>query len=129
VAPPEYIARFALADLVLDTFPFNAGTTASDCLWAGAPILTRSGRSYISRMAGSLLTHVGLPDLITESLDEYEKRAVQIGRNPARAASYKRFLQEHGRSSRLFDIPGFVRELEDKLEALALQKRAGQPAQ
>lgn len=123
VAPPEYIARFALADLVLDTFPFNAGTTASDCLWAGAPILTRSGRSYISRMAGSLLTHVGLPDLITESLDEYEKRAVQIGRNPARAASYKRFLQEHGRESRLFDIPGFVRELEDKLEALALARR------
>lgn len=128
VTPAEYIARFALADLVLDTFPFNAGTTASDCLWAGAPILTRSGRSYISRMAGSLLTHVGLPDLITESLEEYEKRAVQIGRNPARAASYKRYLREHGRNSRLFDIPGFVRELEDKLEALALERRGQQPA-
>jgi predicted O-linked N-acetylglucosamine transferase (SPINDLY family) len=123
VTPAEYIARFALADLVLDTFPFNAGTTASDCLWAGAPILTRSGRSYISRMAGSLLTHVGLPDLITESLEEYEKRAVQIGRNPARAASYKRYLREHGRGSRLFDMPGFVRELEDKLETLALERR------
>lgn len=128
VTPAEYIARFALADLVLDTFPFNAGTTASDCLWAGAPILTRSGRSYISRMAGSLLTHVGLPDLITESLPEYEQRAVQIGRNPARAASYKRYLREHGRSSRLFDIPGFVRELEDKLETLALERRRRAPA-
>ncbi len=123
VAPPEYLARFALADLVLDTFPYNAGTTASDCLWAGAPILTLSGRSYISRMAGSLLTHVGLPDLVSYSLQEYEQRAVQIGQNPARAASYKRFLSEYGRSSTLFDVPGMVREFEGKLEALALEKR------
>lgn len=123
VAPPEYLARFALADLVLDTFPFNAGTTASDCLWMGTPILTCSGRSHISRMAGSLLTHAGLPDLVTHSLQEYEQRAVQIGQNPARVASYKRFLSEHGRTSLLFDIPGFVRELEDKLEALALPLR------
>lgn len=123
VAPPEYLARFKLADLVLDTFPFNAGTTASDCLWMGTPILTCSGRTHISRMAGSLLTHVGLPDLVTNSLQEYELRAVQIGQNPARVASYKRFLSEYGRSSLLFDIPGFVRELEDKLSALALPLR------
>lgn len=124
VAPPEYLARFALADLVLDTFPYNAGTTASDCLWMGTPMLTRSGRSYISRMAGSLLTHVGLPDLVTYSLSEYEQRAIQIGNNPARAQSYKRFLGEHGRQSRLFDIPGLVRDLESKLEAMALARRA-----
>lgn len=123
VAPPEYLARFQLADLVLDTFPFNAGTTASDCLWMGTPILTYSGRTHISRMAGSLLTHVGLPDLVTHSLQEYEQRAIQIGQNPARAASYKRFLSEYGRSSLLFDIPGFVRELEDKLLDLALPLR------
>lgn len=123
VAPPEYLARFALADLVLDTFPYNAGTTASDCLWMHTPILTWSGRSYISRMAGSLLTHVGLPDLVTESLAEYEQRAVQIGQNPARAASYRRFLTEHGHSSVLFDLPGMVRELETRLAALAQAKR------
>jgi predicted O-linked N-acetylglucosamine transferase (SPINDLY family) len=128
VAPAEYLARFRLADLVLDTFPFNAGTTASDCLWAGAPMLTLSGRAYISRMAGSLLTHVGLPDLVTHSLQEYEQRAVQIGQNPARAASYKRFLSEHGRASALFDLPGMVRELEGKLEALALDKRRASAA-
>ncbi|MBL8325146.1 MAG: acetylglucosamine transferase, partial [Rubrivivax sp.] len=64
VSPAEYLSRFTLADLVLDTFPFNAGTTASDALWMGVPILTLSGRTYISRMAGSLLTAVGLPDLI-----------------------------------------------------------------
>ncbi|HEY1089894.1 MAG TPA: acetylglucosamine transferase, partial [Burkholderiaceae bacterium] len=124
VNPPEYLARFAVADLVLDTYPYNAGTTASDCLWVGAPMLTFAGRSYISRMAGSLLTHVGLPDLVTYSLAEYEQRAVQIGLNPARAASYKRYLTEHGRNSVLFDVPGMVRELEDKLIVLAQAKRS-----
>jgi len=123
VAPPEYLARFALADLVLDTFPYNAGTTASDALWMGTPILTLSGRSYISRMAGSLLTAVGLPDLITESLADYERLAVAIGRSPARAASYKRYLAEHGRTSPLFDLPQLVRDIEVEFERLALACR------
>jgi len=126
VAPPDYLARFTLGDLFLDTFPYNAGTTANDCLWMGTPILTRSGRSYISRMAGSLLTAVGLPDLITTTLADYEARAVQIGRNPARAASYKRYLNEHGRASALFDIPRLVRDLELQFQTLALAERARQ---
>jgi len=129
VAPPDYLARFALADLVLDTFPYNAGTTASDCLWAGAPILTLSGRSYISRMCGSLLSAVGLPDLITETLADYERLAVQIGRHPARAASYKRYLAEQGRRSPLFDIPAIVRDLERQFAHLAAQARAGRALQ
>ena len=123
-APPsDYLARFTLADLFLDTFPYNAGTTASDCLWMGTPILTRSGRTYISRMAGSLLTAVGLPDLITTTLEDYEQRAVQIGNQPARAASYKRYLAEHGHSSPLFDIPATVRDIEREFERLALDAR------
>ena len=105
VPPAEYLARFTLADLMLDTFPFNAGTTASDALWMGTPIVTRAGRTYISRMAGSLLTAVGLPDLICDDLAEYEALAVNLGRNPARVASHKRYLAEHGRSSPLFDLP------------------------
>lgn len=122
--PADYLARFQLADLFLDTFPYNAGTTASDCLWMGTPILTRSGKTYISRMAGSLLSAVGLPDLITTTLEEYEQRAVQIGSQPARAASYKRYLAEHGRSSPLFDIPTVVRDIEHEFERLALDARA-----
>lgn len=122
--PAEYLARFQLADLFLDTFPYNAGTTASDCLWMGTPILTRSGKTYISRMAGSLLTAVGLPDLITTTIEEYEQRAVQIGNQPARAASYKRYLAEHGHSSPLFDIPAIVRDIEHEFERLALEARA-----
>ncbi|UUX97900.1 hypothetical protein [Aquabacterium sp. J223] len=78
-------------------------------------------------MAGSLLTHVGLPDLITESVGHYERLAVALGQHPARLASYKRYLAEQGRGSRLFDIPGFVRSLEDGFERLALQARAAHP--
>ena len=123
VAPPEYLARFQCADLVLDTFPFNAGTTASDALWMGTPIVTLSGRSYISRMAGSLLTAVGLPELATATLADYEKLAVLLGRQPARIASYKRYLAEHGRSSPLFDMPQLVRDIEAAFERLALAAR------
>lgn len=123
VAPADYLARFRQVDLFLDTFPYNAGTTASDALWMGTPILTRAGRTYISRMAASLLTHVGLPDLVTESLADYERLAVTLGRHPARIASYKRYLAEHGRSSPLFDMPGFVRDLETEFERLALEHR------
>jgi predicted O-linked N-acetylglucosamine transferase (SPINDLY family) len=79
VAPPDYLARFQLADLMLDTFPYNAGTTASDALWMGTPIVTRAGRTYISRMAGSLLTAVGLPDLITDTLADYEAAGPPAG--------------------------------------------------
>ena len=128
VAPPDYLARFQLADLVLDTFPYNAGTTASDCLWMGTPILTRSGRSYISRMAGSLLNAVGLPELATNSLQEYERMAIQIGRQPARALSYKRYLAEFGRTSPLFDMEALVRDMEQQFEQMALARRAQAPA-
>jgi len=124
VAPPEYLARFQLADVMLDTFPYNAGTTASDALWMGLPIVTYSGRTYISRMAGSLLTNVGLPDLVTYSLADYERLAVQLAHSPKSVASYKRYLAEHGRASRLFDVPGLVRDIESQFERLALEQRA-----
>ncbi len=123
VSPAEYMARFRLADLMLDTFPYNAGTTASDALWMGTPMITLAGRSYIARMAGSLLTAVGLPDLITDSLPAYEKLAITLGREPARTASYKRYLAEHGRSSPLFDVPRIVRDIEAEFERLALAER------
>ncbi len=128
VAPADYLARFPLADLVLDTFPYNAGTTASDALWMGTPILTRAGRTYISRMAGSLLHAVGLPDLVTDSLSEYERLAITLGCTPARVASCKRYLAEHARSSPLFDVPQIVRDIEAAFEDLALKARAARAA-
>ena len=123
VAPSEYLARFQLADLMLDTFPFNAGTTASDALWMGLPIVTRAGRTYISRMAGSLLHAVGLPDLVAHDLAAYEQLAISLGRTPARVASYKRYLAEEGRRSPLFDLPQLVRDIETEFERLALAAR------
>jgi predicted O-linked N-acetylglucosamine transferase (SPINDLY family) len=123
VSPAEYLARFQLIDLMLDTFPFNAGTTASDALWMGTPMVTRAGRTYISRMAGSLLNAIGLPDLVTENLADYEKLAVTLGRNPVRVQSIRRYLAEHGRSSPLFDLPQIVRDIESEFERLALAAR------
>jgi len=120
VAPPDYLARFQLADLFLDTFPYNAGTTANDVLWMGTPILTCSGKTFISRMAGSLLHNVGLPDLVTDSAQEYERKAIQLGRNPKMIASYKRYLAEHRLTSDLFDMPGFVRDLEAVYASVAV---------
>ncbi|MFK7965630.1 MAG: acetylglucosamine transferase [Burkholderiaceae bacterium] len=129
VSPAEYLARYALADLFLDTFPYNAGATASDLLWMGTPILTRSGRTYISRMAGSLLTAVGLPELITESLADYEKLAIALGRNPARAKAYKRYLLEAGHQSKLFDVPALVRDIEAGYQQLSDKWCQRQPDQ
>ena len=118
VAPADYLARFAAADLILDTFPYNAGTTANDVLFMGVPILTCSGRTFVSRMAGSLLHAVGLPDLVTDSPEAYERMAVTLGREPARVASHRRYLAEHRFQTPLFDTPGLVRDLEGQLEAL-----------
>lgn len=116
--PAEYMARLALPDLFLDTLPYNAGTTANDILWMGTPILTCSGKTYISRMCGSLLTAVGLPDLITFSLAEYECKAVQLGRNPKIIEIYKQYLLQHKSKANLFDVPQLVSELESSFSGL-----------
>src|SRR5439155_8750705 len=81
---PEYLARLGLADLFLDTLPYNAGATASDALWAGLPVLTCSGATYVGRMAGALLTAIGLPELITTSLEAYEAVALPLATEPGR---------------------------------------------
>lgn len=108
VAPADYLARYQLADLFLDTYPFNGGTTANDALWMGLPLLTCSGKTFASRMAGSLLTSLGLPELITGSLDEYEKRAIKLARDPANLRKIKARLDANRKSGATFDIPKFV---------------------
>ncbi|MES2128346.1 MAG: tetratricopeptide repeat protein [Pseudomonadota bacterium] len=116
VPPAQYLARFQIADLFLDTFPFGGGTTASDALWAGLPLLTYTGRTFSSRMAGSLLRAVDLPDLITYTLADYEDKAVELANDPARVAAMKKQLVENRLSCALFDTPRFVRDLEDAFE-------------
>ena len=88
----EYLARYRAADLFLDTLPYNAGTTASDVLWMGTPIVTLSGRSYISRMAGSLLHSIGLDELITDNHTDYENLVVELAQDRARLSSFRHRL-------------------------------------
>jgi len=115
VAPENYLARFRVVDLFLDTFPFNAGTTANDALWMGCPLLTLTGRSFASRMAGALLTAADLPELITYDLASYEAQAVALASDPARCRALRARLAEVRANGRLFDTPRFVRELERRL--------------
>jgi len=109
---PEYLARLAAADLFLDTCPYNAGATANDALWAGLPVLTCSGDSYVGRMAGSLLHAIGLPELVTDSLPEYEARALELAREPARLAELRQRLAGNRLRAPLFDMIRYTRDLE-----------------
>ena len=90
----EYREKLTLADLYLDTFPYNAGSTARDVLDAGLPMVTLSGRTMVSRMAGSLLTAAGLEELVTLSLDAYEDTAVELASRPERIAVVKAKIQQ-----------------------------------
>lgn len=121
VPPEEYLARFQLADLFLDTMPFNGGTTASDALWAGLPLLTCSGKTFASRMAGSLLKTIGLPELIATSLGEYEEKAVSFAGSAGGLMELRQRLDASRLASPLFDTPRFVRDLEDRLVSVALK--------
>jgi predicted O-linked N-acetylglucosamine transferase (SPINDLY family) len=113
-ANPDHLARYPLADLFLDTAPYGAHTTASDALWMGVPILTMSGRSFASRVCGSLVRSAGLPDLDCASPSEFVDRAVAIGRDRSIALAYRERLAAARDSSVLFDTP----LLASKLEAL-----------
>lgn len=118
VLPHDYLARYAVADLFLDTFPFNAGTTANDALWMGLPLLTYTGQSFASRMAGALLTAAKLPELITYNLQDYEEKAVALANQPAELSRIRTHLAQEKTAGVLFDTPRFVRNLEERLRAL-----------
>ena len=109
---PQHLARLALADLCLDTLPFNGGTTSSDALWAGVPVLTCAGSSFAARMSGSLLQAIGLPELVTRSLPEYEQLALQLARTPGRLTDARATLARNKHSFPLFDTDRFRRHLE-----------------
>jgi len=116
VPPADYLARYCVADLLLDTSPYNAGTTASDALWASLPVLTCPGRTFSSRMAGSLLNAVGLTELIVSDWLAYENKAVQLAIQPGELDIYRRRLQTSAKTSALFDTRRFVRNFESTLK-------------
>jgi predicted O-linked N-acetylglucosamine transferase (SPINDLY family) len=108
----EYFARFKIADLFLDTYPYNAGTTASDALWSGLPVLTLQGKSFASRIASSLLTAIGLPELIATSIEDYELLAIELGHNFQKISHLKSKLLKNKSSSELFNTNIFTRKIE-----------------
>jgi predicted O-linked N-acetylglucosamine transferase (SPINDLY family) len=112
VAVEDYLARYRALDLFLDTLPYNAGTTASDALWAGLPVLTCKGQSFPARYAASLLNAVGMPELIANTMEEYEELAVQLAADSARMELLRRKLANNRTSTQLFDTPRFARSLE-----------------
>jgi predicted O-linked N-acetylglucosamine transferase (SPINDLY family) len=114
----EHMTRQRLADLFLDTLPFNAGATAAAALWAGLPILTRMGEAFASRMAASLLKAVHLPELITTTEEAYEDLAVELGLNPNRILEIKERLWRNRLITPLFDVPAFTRNLESAYTAV-----------
>jgi predicted O-linked N-acetylglucosamine transferase (SPINDLY family) len=123
----QYLAQYRQADLFLDTLPFNAGTTASDALWAGLPVLSQVGNRFAGRMAASLLHAVGLHELVAQSESEYESLAVQLARDPQRLSGLRKRLDEQRMRCPLFDTERFTRHLESALQTMCERQRQGLP--
>jgi protein O-GlcNAc transferase len=122
-APLEkHIARHALADLFLDTLPYGAHATATDALWAGLPVLTRLGDVFAGRVAASLLTAAGLPELITRTAEEYEATALALARDPGRLERIREKLAANRAAAPLFDTKRFTRSLEAAYETMLKEK-------
>lgn len=121
----EHLARIAMADLFLDTFPCNAHTTTSDALWVGLPVLTCMGESFASRVAGSLLNAMGLPELIADSQQAYEDLAVEFATSPDRIAAIKQKLARNRDTTPLFDSSLFTGHIEAAYLAIYERYLAG----
>jgi predicted O-linked N-acetylglucosamine transferase (SPINDLY family) len=121
VKTPQHLARQKCADLFLDTYPCNAHTTASDALWVGLPLVTCSGNSFASRVAGSLLKTVGLESLITQSIEEYESKILELLNNPEQLTNIRKTLETTKLVTPLFDTAGYTRDFEDLM--LSIHKK------
>ena len=121
VTPADYLARYQVADIFLDCTPFNGGTTANDALFMGLPILTLTGKTFASRMAGSLLHSLSLDELITYNLEDYEEKAVELAANRPHVADLRRSIEARRSTCHLFDMPQQVRDIEALYEKAIAQ--------
>jgi predicted O-linked N-acetylglucosamine transferase (SPINDLY family) len=124
-ANPEHVARYALADLFLDTFPYGSHTTAADALWMGLPVVTYSGRGFASRVCSSLVHAAGVGELACASREHYAATALALANNRPALAAFKSRLVEGRATCRLFDTPTLVRELEDAYRGMHEDHKAG----
>lgn len=123
----DHLARHRLADLFLDTLPYNAHTTASDALWAGLPVVTQIGNGFAGRVAASLLSAIGLPELITRTRAEYEALAIDLALDRPRLHGIRERLENARATSSLFDAALYARRLEAAYEAMFRRHQAGLP--
>jgi predicted O-linked N-acetylglucosamine transferase (SPINDLY family) len=121
----DHLARHALADLFLDTLPYNAHTTAVDAIWAGLPVLTCAGESFAARAGASLLQSAGVPELITASPQRYEELAIELARDPQRLAALRHRLAARCGDAALFDVALFTRHLESAYSTMYERYLAG----
>ncbi|MDH4284052.1 MAG: tetratricopeptide repeat protein [Gallionellaceae bacterium] len=121
----DHLARYRLADLFLDTHPYNAHTTAADALMAGLPVLTYMGNAFPARVAGSLLHAIGAPELIAHSLEEYESLALKLVNSPNELKTVKQRIKDNKTSCSLFDTADFCRNLEAAYIAMWRQSQLG----
>jgi protein O-GlcNAc transferase len=125
----DHLARHRLADLFLDTLPYGAHTTASDALWAGLPLVACRGEAFAGRVAASLLAAVGLPELVTSNLADYEALALRLARDPALLRGFRERLARNRLTSALFDTDGFRRQIEAAYLTMWERFEGGQPPQ
>jgi len=124
----EHLGRHVLADLVLDTLPYNAHSTTCDALWAGAPVLTCVGNGFASRTAASALAAAALPELVTSSLEEYERRALDLAQRPEWLRQLRSRLTRQGNTPPLFDTARYTRHLETAFGRMHERAARGEPA-
>jgi predicted O-linked N-acetylglucosamine transferase (SPINDLY family) len=129
VPSATHIERHRHAGLFLDTLPCNAHTTASDALWGGVPVLTCRGDTFAGRVAGSLLNAIGMGELVTASLAEYEHRARVLLGNPVRLKAMRRKIEQKRDVNSLFDLPTLTRAIETAFERMWQQHLAGERPQ
>lgn len=125
----EYLAKYRMADLFLDTLPYNAGATASDALWAGLPVLTCVGNAFAGRMGASLLHAIHLPELVTDSWEEYEALAVELANNPDQIGKIRLKLNQNRLTAPLFDTALFTKHIENAYVQMYERYQAGLPSQ
>jgi predicted O-linked N-acetylglucosamine transferase (SPINDLY family) len=127
VSPGDHLARHVLADLFLDTLPYAAHTTASDALWMGLPLVTCRGTTFAGRVAASLLCAAGLPELVTETLADYERLAFRIARDRDKLREFKQRLAANRDRCALFDTARITRNLESAYAIMRERARRGAP--
>ena len=124
-ANPQHLARYVLADLFLDTFPYGAHTTASDAMWMATPVLTLEGRGFAARVCAGLVTSAGMPDLVCRTVEDYVSRAIAIAQVPGAAADLRRRLRAGRETATLFDTPLLVKSLEGLYDRMWQEFRRG----